>query len=318
MAASNLAAFRRFAPTPPAGKALHVLLVEGSAGDPQPLRRLMAQCAPGIESTSVRSLSEALAHARGAKCDAMLLDVPLPDAASLDMVTTLCLAFPALPLILVTGHDDEDLALQAMRCGAQDCVVRGRSDASMIGRAIRHAVARKAYAAVLTERANFDPLTGLANRALMRDRLDHALARASRARRRAAVMFIDLDGFKAINDALGHDGGDEVLKAFAGLLSRTARKAETVARFGGDEFVVVLEEIGEIVEATAVASRILQALEAPLALPGTMASVSCSIGIAVYPDDGGDAATLLHQADTAMFAAKKCGPNNVRTVRAQR
>jgi len=295
-----------------AGDPLRVLLVEDNLADARLLTNLVAEHGLPLQLALACTLRQALAHAHGESCDAVLLDLALPDSAGLNTVHELALAFPRVPIVVLTGLDDEALAVQALRCGAQEYLVKGRHDVQAIERAIRHAMARKSYESVLGERANYDPLTGLVNRALLRDRLDHALARASRARTLLAVMFLDLDGFKPINDRLGHDAGDEVLKVFGGLLSRIARRAETVARLGGDEFVIVLEDVDDPSDALAVAQRILRGLEEkPLPIRPKDVQVSCSIGISIFPADGADAPTLLRHADIAMYAAKKRGPNNV-------
>lgn len=294
-----------------AGRPLRVLLVEDNLADARLLTTLISERGLPIQVALAGTLRQALAHTRDGSCDAVLLDLSLPDSAGLNTVHELALAFPRVPIVVLTGLDDEALAVQALRCGAQEYLVKGHHDVQAIERAIRHALARKSYESVLAERANYDPLTGLVNRALLRDRLDHALARASRARTLLAVLFLDLDGFKAINDRLGHDVGDETLKVFAGLLCRIARKAETVARLAGDEFVIVLEDVDDAAAALVVAQRILLALENPLTIRGNNIQIQCSIGMSVFPADGADAATLLRNADMAMYMAKERGPNNV-------
>lgn len=160
------------------------------------------------------------------------------------------------------------------------------------------------------EMAHHDGLTGLPNRALLHDRLGQALEQAQRDKKRAAVMFIDLDRFKSINDTLGHAVGDELLQAVAQRLKNVVRAVDTVSRFGGDEFVIVLHEIASPDDAVLVAEKILAVLAPPVCLAGGVIRITPSIGIAVYPDDGMDAVMLMKNADTAMYHAKATGRNN--------
>lgn len=160
--------------------------------------------------------------------------------------------------------------------------------------------------------AHFDPLTGLANRALLRDRLGQALAARRRDRRRLALMFIDLDRFKPINDTYGHHIGDALLKAVAARLSAFVREADTVSRLGGDEFVVVLPEVEGENDAAIVAEKLAEGLAAPYFIDDYQLKTTPSIGISLYPEDGDDGDTLMRNADSAMYAAKSSGRNNFR------
>jgi diguanylate cyclase (GGDEF)-like protein/PAS domain S-box-containing protein len=165
--------------------------------------------------------------------------------------------------------------------------------------------------------AYHDNLTGLPNRGLLQDRLGHSIARAERSGRRVAVLFIDLDNFKNINDTLGHDVGDELLRQVAGRLADCVRAGDTIARQGGDEFIVLLDNLEDGRGASVVAQKILNALRAPFSLSGTEQHVSGSVGIAVFPEDGRDAQTLMKNADTAMFHGKGIGKNTYQYFTAQ-
>ena len=184
-----------------------------------------------------------------------------------------------------------------------------REVASLRELAVRVAVALAAGAreAELLRRAHFDPLTGLPNRELLADRLGQAVAQAHRDGRRLAVLFLDLDGFKEINDSLGHRNGDEMLKEAGLRLSAVLRDADTVARLGGDEYAFVLPQIHGPLEAEAVAIKVIQAMKRPFLLDGREAFVSASVGIALCPDDGNTAEELLRRADMAMYSAKDAG-----------
>jgi diguanylate cyclase (GGDEF)-like protein/PAS domain S-box-containing protein len=159
----------------------------------------------------------------------------------------------------------------------------------------------------LTHRAFHDPLTNLANRALFADRLEHALDRRASRGRPLAVIFLDLDDFKDVNDSLGHGIGDEVLAAVAQRLRECARAEDTVARLGGDEFAILVEEIEDMVRVRSVAERIRDALGPPLLVAGNEVLVRCSIGIAASPSGGESAEELLRNADIAMYTAKANG-----------
>lgn len=158
--------------------------------------------------------------------------------------------------------------------------------------------------------AHHDVLTDLPNRALLVDRLTHALAGARRTKRMLGLLFLDLDRFKIINDSLGHGAGDLALKIAARRLSRCVRTGDTVARLGGDEFVVLLENLDAPEVVSAVAQQILEALTSPFDIDEREFSITASIGISLYPIDGSDAATLLRNADIAMYRAKDKGRNN--------
>jgi len=158
--------------------------------------------------------------------------------------------------------------------------------------------------------ANHDALTGLPNRLMFGEQLEQALSHAQRHQRTCAVLFIDLDRFKLINDSLGHDAGDELLQVMSARLKSCLRASDVVARLGGDEFVVLLREVSEVHHIGAVARKILDAALEPIELQGQECRISASVGISVYPSDARDAATLMKNADMAMYSAKEEGKNN--------
>lgn len=171
---------------------------------------------------------------------------------------------------------------------------------------------RKASEARITHLATHDMLTALPNRTLLQDRLEKTLARARRDTSIAAVLFLDLDRFKWINDSLGHELGDRLLQEVAARLLMVIRNSDTVARLGGDEFVVVLEGIGEIGDIIAVAEKVIEAIAQPMPLDGRELQVTASVGISLFPNDGSSGDELLKHADTAMYAAKGAGKNQAR------
>jgi diguanylate cyclase (GGDEF)-like protein/PAS domain S-box-containing protein len=159
--------------------------------------------------------------------------------------------------------------------------------------------------------AYHDVLTHLPNRRLFTDRLRHSLTRAKRNNKSVAVMFIDVDHFKTVNDSLGHTAGDELLLEMARRLRECVRDDDTVARLGGDEFTIILAELRQPEDALVVAEKVLAAVQEPLTINNTPVNVSASIGIALYPDDGSDPESLLRNADSAMYRAKEAGRSNV-------
>ncbi|MYM84953.1 EAL domain-containing protein [Duganella sp. FT50W] len=159
--------------------------------------------------------------------------------------------------------------------------------------------------------AHHDMLTGLPNRSLIGDRLDQTIAQVRRHGGSVMVAFIDLDGFKLVNDGLGHNAGDELLKVVASRMSGCLGASDTVGRFGGDEFVLLLNETEAADDAALVLERVREAVLRSVSVSGQDVQVSCSIGVAVYPDDGDDAGLLLKNADAAMYRAKELGKNNI-------
>ena len=161
--------------------------------------------------------------------------------------------------------------------------------------------------------AHHDALTGLANRSLLALRLRHSIERAHRDGRQCAVLYLDLDGFKQVNDRLGHDAGDDLLRRVARRMSRRLRDNDTLARLGGDEFVLVLEQLAKDTDAEEVARSIIVRLTRWFRLRnGNKVSVGVSIGISVYPMVGNDADSLLRRADLALYHAKSAGRGTMR------
>ena len=163
--------------------------------------------------------------------------------------------------------------------------------------------------------ANYDQLTGIPNRALFMDRLARLVIESRRTKTNVGLMFIDLDGFKAVNDTLGHDAGDLLLKQTADRLNYCVRESDTVARLGGDEFTVIMPLIDSIESTIVVADRILESLTEPFDLDGQEGQISASIGISIYPEQADDDKQLLHKADVAMFHAKSQGKANYQFYR---
>lgn len=175
---------------------------------------------------------------------------------------------------------------------------------------VRDITTRKLAEAKIARLAHFDILTNLPNRALLYDRLEQSIALARRQNRLLAVLFLDLDGFKQINDNFGHHVGDSLLKNVAERLQGNARVIDTVSRVGGDEFIFILNEIGSLDNAALVAQKVIESLAQPFAIEGNICQIGGSIGIAVFPGDGDDMESIINRADDAMYLAKKNGKGN--------
>jgi diguanylate cyclase (GGDEF)-like protein/PAS domain S-box-containing protein len=423
-----------------------LLLVEDNPGDARLLREMFDERGSGSHITTlthVESLLEAEKCLTAGEVDIVLLDLGLPDANGLTAVRRAQAAAPRVPVVVLTGLDDEALAAQALNEGAQDYLIKGQIESSGLFRALRYAIERKimeetlfaekeraqvtlrciaegvicadilgnvtflnlvaeqatgwslqeaagrpmvevfrtrenaggdslettaevailqirsmhlpstcvlirrdgvaipieesiapihnregqAIGAVIVFRdvsaaratalqiahsAQHDFLTGLPNRMLLNDRIDQAIILARRSKLQVAVLFLDLDGFKHINDSLGHPIGDKLLKSIAVRLVKCVRSTDTVSRQGGDEFVVLLSAVNRPNSAAVTAAKILEAIAKPHSIDQHDLHVTASIGVSAYPDDGLNAETLIKNADTAMYQMKENGRQGFR------
>ena len=423
-----------------------LLLVEDDPEDARLLREMFNEREAGshdTELTHVESLRDAERHLSEREVDVVLLDLGLPDARGLTAVRRAQAAAPRVPLIVLTGLDDESLAAQALQEGAQDYLIKGQIEARGLVRALRYAIERKimeealfvekqraqvtlscigdgvvcadilgnitflnlvaekttgwslqeaigrplvevfrtrdstsgeptettaavailqiramnlpsscvlirrdgitipieesiaaihnregqaigvvivfrdvsavrAMALQIAHSAQHDFLTGLPNRMLLNDRIGQAIIMAQRRMSQVAVLVLDLDGFKHINDSLGHPIGDKLLQSVAKCLVHCVRDAGTVSRQGGDEFVVLLSELQEPEAAAAMATRILAAVAKAHSIDEHELHITTSIGVSAYPEDGLNAETLIKNADTAMYQAKENGRQRFR------
>jgi diguanylate cyclase (GGDEF)-like protein/PAS domain S-box-containing protein len=416
-----------------------LLLVEDNPGDARLLREMLNEAGEhNTRMTQAESMSEAEKELRAGTFDIVLLDLGLPDAHGLEAVRRARAVAPQVPLVVLTGLDDESLATSALQEGAQDYLIKGQIETRGLLRALRYAIERKlmeealfvvkeraqvtlncigdavvctdisgnitflnlvaekmtgwpwaeamgrpmaevfrildavsressanpmdaaveqdttvhlppncilirrdgietpiedsvapihdregkatgavivfrdvsaarAMAEQMTHSAQHDFLTGLPNRMLLNDRVNQAIALASRHSKKVAVLFLDLDGFKHINDSLGHPTGDKLLQSIAKRLVGCVRATDTVSRQGGDEFVVLLSEMEQQEDAAISALRILDAVSKAHSIDQHDLHLTASIGVSVHPEDGQDAEALIKNADTAMYQAKENG-----------
>jgi diguanylate cyclase len=305
-----MTATARRPPTPPSrGVTRRVLLVEDNPADAHLTADSLAVADPLTVCDLAGRLSEVTAS-RLSSVDCVVVDLSLPDAQGLQAVTRLRRLHAGVPIIVLTGDDDVETASAALQHGAQDYLVKGHVDSLTIDRAIRYAQERKRLETALAHQALHDPLTGLANRTLFRDRVEHALERVRAHGARAAVLFCDLDHFKSVNDALGHSAGDELLVAVGRRLRAVLREEDTLARLGGDEFTVLCEDLTGTEEVELLAERLQEALVAPVTVADCPVHVGVSTGI-VLARHGDDPETLLRDADIALYAAKEQGRGRV-------
>lgn len=293
-----------------------ILLVEDNPGDARLVTELLSEVStPGFKVHHVEELSAAIAYIGVNSSenvpDVVLLDLLLPDSRGMQTLNQMLQEASHLPIIVLTGSDDDELALQALNSGAQDYLVKGRGDGELLSRAVRYAIERKRFDERLAFMAKYDALTGLANRAMHRERLSQALMRAGRDKGTVAVMNIDVDRFKSINDTMGHEVGDEFLQAVSERLRRCVRSTDTIARLAADEFSVVLDGVGGVEQVANVARKIFEVMERPFSLGERSVYVTMSVGIAMFPDCGIDETSLMTAADAAVTRAKEqSGSNN--------
>lgn len=212
-----------------------------------------------------------------------------------------------------TAFDNYEVEHDFVTIGRRTLLLNARQIEQEVGKeriillAIEDITERKKYEEKIQQMAFHDSLTGLPNRKLFSDRLGIVLAQAKRNKKKVGIVMLDLDNFKDVNDTLGHDVGDTLLKAVAERLSGTLRKSDTVARFGGDEFVLIFPDMEVIEEAIQVVQKIIDRFNKPFLIDTHQLVVTTSIGIAVYPNDGMDEEILMKNADIAMYQAKQAG-----------
>lgn len=258
------------------------------------------------------TLADAIRLLMEGPVDVAILELDLPDASGLATLAGVRGAAPTMPILLYTRTLDDNVAFRALRVGAQECLCKDTTSPDQVPRLVRFAMERQRHLAALeaarvaaAHRATHDPLTGLANRGLFLDHLDRALAFGARYGRKTGLLFVDLDGFKLINDSLGHAVGDRLLIDVSQRLLSTVRRSDAVARLGGDEFVVLLPDVNSRLDVAHVRDMILDCLREPIDLgDGRHERVDASVGGAMSPLDGITAQELLDAADVAMYRDK--------------
>ncbi|MDQ6745638.1 MAG: EAL domain-containing protein [Actinomycetota bacterium] len=293
---------------PTTGEPARILLIED---DPhavlmisEMLRAIWSERLVLVQALRVDGAAQELTD-HGATC--VLLTLELGGTRAREQIEELRTASPTAAIVVLCEHLDEELALQSLHAGAQECLVKQDLGPALLRRTIRSAIERKRSEVELAELALHDPLTGLPNRALFLDRLGVALDRARRTGSTIAVLFVDVDNFKHINDSLGHGVGDTVLAGLSRRLSGMLRPMDTIARFGGDEFTLLFEDLSSDREVVLIADRISRAATRPIPFEDGEAKVSVSVGVATVVDPSTPPETVLREADAAMYRAKELG-----------
>jgi len=287
---------------------LRLLVVDRTADHAAALGERLRTRVGGHADVLVR---DSIPRVRGAlrerAVDCVVLHLAAGDEDAPEALDAVLSSAPDVPVVVLADTDEQSIALRAIRDGAQDFLIEPATDADALDRAIRYAIERKRAAARLAHQALHDPLTGLPNRVLLLDRLNVAVGRARRHPTSLALLFLDLDGFKRVNDSLGHDAGDDLLIEVARRLQRTLRPGDTVVRYGGDEFVVLCEDLRGQREALRVAERARASIAEPFLVRGQEVSIRASVGVARARRGQTYAQDLISEADAAMYRAKERG-----------
>ena len=247
--------------------------------------------------------------------DLILLDLQMPELNGFQVMKELKQIEQGgyLPVLALTAQPSFKIA--ALEAGARDFIskpfdllevnkrIHNILEVRLLYKELAH------YSKQQQALALHDVLTGLPNRRLLEDRIETSMQHAARHHTKAAVLYLDLDGFKTVNDTHGHACGDDMLKMVAARLLASSRKEDTVARVGGDEFVIVLGDVGDLADALEPASKLVAALSEPYCINDLTLTVSASIGVAIYPDDAATVATLIGVADDGLYQAKRTGKN---------
>lgn len=282
---------------------IEVLLIEDQ-GHARVTEGALRHSLPSSFTRVVPDVMSGIDQLRESEPDVIILDLSQPGEglAKLEQILPIV---SGVPVIVQSGLDDERLAMRALGAGAHDYFVKGQSP-EQLGRSILYSLERSRVHRDLTRSAHFDPLTNLTNRPHFMSLLAHAVGRARRTKSSVGVMCLDLDQFKNVNDSLGHGVGDVVLDRVAQRLLTCVRTSDVVARFGGDEFTLMVEGVPNA-QLARVAEKVLDSVRRPIMVEGMEIVLTASVGIAGFPTVTGDARSLLTHADTAMYRAKAGG-----------
>jgi diguanylate cyclase (GGDEF)-like protein len=289
-----------------------VLLVEDNRDYAWMLRLVLAETnSNNFQLTHVEQLNEALAHLSDTKFDIILLDLSLPDSQGYETFNKAYNLAPDVPIVVMTAIDDKQLALRAVREGAQDYLVKGDTDVTQLVRAIQYAVERHRTLIELKRLSLVDDLTGLLNRRGFLSMASQHMKIAERANRELLLFFADLDGLKQINDTFGHQEGDQALLDIASILKDTFRSSDLIARLGGDEFTILAIDAPKN-NADIILARLKENLNRQNTKDARY-QLSLSVGMARFdPQNAIDLDRLLAQADKALYEQKRGAKNYVR------
>ncbi|MDP6350875.1 MAG: diguanylate cyclase response regulator [Alphaproteobacteria bacterium] len=263
----------------------------------------------GLDVTWARTAAEARRELISRRFDVCLMDYILEGADAGDILFDIDPFENPTPVIVVSAFDDIGFDKKVLARGAEDYLIKGRFLDSDLERAIHYAMSRRQRFEALKMMAVYDAVTGLPNRFLFEDRLQKAVEMSGRGNTKIGIGAVDLDDFKVVNDSYGHLAGDHVLRTVAGRIEGLIRSCDTVSRAGGDEFLIIAVDVGDQDDTMHIAEKVIAAVAAPIDYEGRSIKISCSAGVAVFPDDSGDIKDILRQADQAMYRAKGQGGN---------
>lgn len=293
-----------------------ILLVEDNLADARLMTETLRDVAipESVIIRVVRTLADALTEMRRYSFTCVLLDLNLPDGQGVGNVEALRAIDRRVAIVVLTGMDDERIAADAIRLGAQEYLIKGHFDGPKILRLIRHAVERNKHVHELEDqryrefhRASHDSLTGLANRELLYDRVGQSMTQAHLTGEQFALCYLDLDGFKAVNDRYGHRVGDDLLIRVAQILRESVLPVDSVARVGGDEFMVLMRQVEGRLDPGPRARRLRERVMAIRQIGDHAIELDASVGIVLYPQHGDAIHLLMERADRAMYEAKRAG-----------
>jgi diguanylate cyclase (GGDEF)-like protein len=285
-------------------KPINILLVEDNPGDVRLVKELLDEDGERYNLVCADRLESAIKLIENQDIAAILLDLQLPDGAGLETLHAINAVAMGVPIVVLSNIADERLAVQSVQHGAQDFLVKDHVNGHQLMRSLCYAIERKRMEERLNYIAHHDSLTGLANRKHFYDRLKNAMALVRRQHNLLALLLIDLNGFKAINDTLGHHVGDLLLQHVAQRLMECIRETDCAARIGGDEFTVILTGIRNREDVAIATAKIIDAMERPFLIEGQALNIYASIGISLYPTDADNLENLIRHADAAMYQTK--------------
>ncbi|MCB9963489.1 MAG: GGDEF domain-containing response regulator [Rhodospirillales bacterium] len=298
---------------------LRILHVEDSAEDALILKRNLDKFLEPlplcINIRQVSTLKEAICLLGQEHFHAVLLDLNLPDGHGLDTLKTLKKYCCDLPVIIMTGEQNDQNALDALREGAQEYLLKDSVNGAIITQIIQSSIFRKQYEDELFHKAYYDGLTDLPNRLFFENIVETMLSHARRWGKRDALLFIDLNQFKSVNDTYGHEAGNQILRDAAKRMKNSLRTSDILARYAGDEFVVYINSSEQVPlkeeDCVTTSEKIIKNVSRPYLVQGQEITIGCSIGIALFPDHGETYEVLLKNADMAMYQAKHGSPAGI-------
>ncbi len=289
-------------------RTLKVLFIEDNPGDILLVEEMLHSTGERrIELLSTNRISTAREMMKSREVDALLLDLGLPDVNGLETLEKIHRIFPDLPIVVLSSLEDEEMAVSALQIGAQDFLVKGTINGHLLTRALFYAIKRKELDSRLQYLATHDSLTGLYNRKFFHDKLDRSIGFSTKNGRQFAVLLIDLSDFRGVNDTFGHAVGDQLLVDVGRKLQQAVRKVDTVARMGGDEFALILEDLPDEERMKEVVGKIRAALCRIHVIDGNEIDLDLAIGISRFPADGTGSGELVRKAGRALQLSREAG-----------